>query len=70
MHTPITFHSSTFESKAMKHEDEYQAMRNLEVGDDVDDDIIEAFNTLIHGPRHVKHQGRPREGDKVGFIIM
>merc|ERR1719275_151059 len=51
----------------MKHADEYQVMRNLEVGDDVDDDTIEAFNTLIHGPRHVKHQGRPRDGDKVLF---
>ena len=49
----------------MKHADEYQVMRNLEVGDDVDDDTIKAFNTLIHGPRHVKHQGRPRDGDRV-----
>ena len=44
-------------------------MRELEVGDDVTDDTIEAYNTLIHGPRHVKHQGRPRDGDKVGSIL-
>merc|ERR1712037_346785 len=54
-------------SRRMKHEDEYRAMRELEVGDDVTDDTIEAYNTLIHGPRHVKHQGRPRDGDKVLF---
>ena len=40
-------------------------MRNLEIGDDVDDNIIGAYNTLIKGPRHVVHGGRPREGDKV-----
>merc|ERR1712106_258623 len=51
----------------MKHHDEYQMMRNLEVGDEVTDDIVEAYNTLIHGPRHLKHAGRPKEGDSVLF---
>ena len=51
------------------HVDEIAIMRNLEIGDDVDDNIIRAYNTLIKGPRHVVHSGRPREGDKVRKAI-
>ena len=54
----------------MKHMDEYNILKDLEAGDEVTDEIIEAYNTLIRGsPRHIKHQGRPRDGDTVGSIF-
>ena len=53
----------------MAHVDEIAIMQNLEIGDDVDDNIIRAYNTLIRGPRHLVYGGRPREGDKVRKAI-
>ena len=51
-------------------EDEFNMLKDLEAGDEVTDEIIEAYNTLIRGsPRHIKHQGRPRDGDTVGSIF-
>ena len=51
----------------MKHEKEYNAVTSLEIGVDLDEEIIDHFNTLVDddGPRTVFYEGTVKDGDKV-----